>query len=172
VNKETTQSETLQTKTISSTAQNLTSIQSKWPTLQSTMLLILLLLQAIMPPPPPLGAMGGNNAAAAAQLAQQILKNTNITLKQEVIKLPDIFGQTGKDTISALDFISRIDKCQVLNNWTDVTTCANFTSVFKGRLKNGSLPNRNTLKSHQHRKPGPGSDPFLKMNLLRSQMTS
>jgi hypothetical protein len=136
------------------------------------MLMILLLLQAIMPPPPPLGAMGGNNAAAAAQLAQQILKNTNITLKQEVIKLPDIFGQTGKDTISALDFISRIDKCQVLNNWTDVTTCANFTSVFKGRLKNGPLPNPNTLKSHEHRKPGPGSDPFLKMNLLRSQMTS
>ncbi len=63
---------------------------------------------------------------AAAQLTQQILANTNVTLKQEVIKLPECFGQTGKDTISAMEFISRIDECQVSNNRNDVMTFANF----------------------------------------------
>ena len=48
---------------------------------------------------------------AAAQLAQQILANTNMTFKQEVVKLPKFYGQPEKDRISALDFISRIDEC-------------------------------------------------------------
>jgi flagellar basal body rod protein FlgG len=67
------------------------------------------------------------NAAAAAQLAQQILNNTNITLKQEVIKLPE--------TISAMDFISRIVKCQISNDWSDVTTFANFQHCLRGEAK-------------------------------------
>ena len=29
---------------------------------------------------------------AAAQLAQQILANTNVTLKQEIVKIPEFFG--------------------------------------------------------------------------------
>ncbi len=78
--------------------------------------------QPIIPPALNLG----NKAAATAQLSEQILNNTNVTLKQDVIKLPEFFGQTGKDTISALNFISRIDECQVSNNWTDITTYSNF----------------------------------------------
>jgi len=38
---------------------------------------------------------------AVAQLAQQILANTNITLKQEVVKIPKFFGEKGKDTVNA-----------------------------------------------------------------------
>jgi hypothetical protein len=30
---------------------------------------------------------------AAAQLAQQILANTNVTLKQEIVKIPEFFGE-------------------------------------------------------------------------------
>ncbi len=63
---------------------------------------------------------------AAAQLAQQILANTSVTLKQRVIKLPEFYGQPEKDSISALDFISRIDGCQISNDWNDVTTFSNF----------------------------------------------
>ncbi len=38
---------------------------------------------------------------AAAQLAQQILANTNVTLKQEIIKIPEFFGEKAKDTDTA-----------------------------------------------------------------------
>jgi hypothetical protein len=50
---------------------------------------------------------------AAAQLAQQILANTNVTLTQEVVKLPKFHREKAKDTITALEFIPRIDKCLV-----------------------------------------------------------
>jgi hypothetical protein len=72
---------------------------------------------------------------AAAQLAQQILANTNVTLKQEVIKLSEFYGQTGKDTISAMKIISRIDRCHVSNDWNDVTTFASFQLCLRGEAK-------------------------------------
>jgi hypothetical protein len=72
---------------------------------------------------------------AVAQLAQQIMANTNLTLKQDVIKLPEFYGQVGKDTISAMDLISRIDKCQVSNDWNDITTFSNFRLVLWGEAK-------------------------------------
>jgi hypothetical protein len=69
-----------------------------------------------------------NQAAqkAAAQLAQKILANTNVTLKQEIIKIPEFFGEKAKDSITAPEFISRIDESQVSNGWNDTTTFANF----------------------------------------------
>jgi hypothetical protein len=45
----------------------------------------------------------GNNDAA--QLARQIISNSNVTMKTEVVKLPDFYGQPEKDTITALEFI-------------------------------------------------------------------
>jgi hypothetical protein len=63
----------------------------------------------------------------AAQLAQQILAKTNVTLKQEIVKIPDFWGEKGKDTVTAAQFINRIDKCQVSNDWNDTTTFANFS---------------------------------------------
>ncbi len=55
---------------------------------------------------------------AVAQLTQQIHANTNVTLKQ-------FHSEKGKDTASALEFNSRIDQCQVSNDWNDITF-ANF----------------------------------------------
>jgi hypothetical protein len=88
---------------------------------------------------PVAGGSGANNVAqnqnvmvnpaaqnAAAQLAQQILANTNVTLMQEIIKIPEYFGEKAKDTVTAQEFISRIDECQVSNDWNDTTTFANF----------------------------------------------
>jgi hypothetical protein len=63
---------------------------------------------------------------AAAQLAQQILANTNITLKQEVVKIPKFFSEKGKDTVTAQELISQINECQISNDWNDTTTFANF----------------------------------------------
>jgi hypothetical protein len=64
---------------------------------------------------------------ASAQFAQQILANMNVSLKQEVVKIPDFWGEKGKDTVTAQQIISRIDECQVSNNWNDTTVFANFS---------------------------------------------
>jgi hypothetical protein len=69
---------------------------------------------------------------AAAQLAQQILADTNVTLKQEIVKIPDFWGEKGKDTVTVTQFISSIDKCQVSNKWNDATTFANFSLSLRG----------------------------------------
>jgi hypothetical protein len=73
-----------------------------------------------------------NAQAAAAQMAQQILANTNVMLKQELVKIPDFWGEKGKDTIMATQFMARIDECQVVNDWNDTTTYANFSLCLRG----------------------------------------
>jgi len=100
------------------------------------------------PPNPVAGASGTGRVAqnqnviinlavqnAAAQMAQQILANTNVMLKQEVVKIPEFFGEKSKDTVTAQEFISRIDKCQVSNNWNDTTTFANFCLCLRGEAE-------------------------------------
>ena len=98
------------------------------------------------PPPPPIPggsglnrqnprqnqpAVQGNNDAA--QLARQIQANTNVTMKTEVVKLPDFYGEPGKDTITALEFMARIDECQVTNEWNDITTFSYFRLALRGQ---------------------------------------
>jgi hypothetical protein len=72
---------------------------------------------------------------AAAQMAQQILANTNVTLKQELVKIQDFWGEKSKDTVTATQFMARIDECQVANDWYNTTTYANFS--LRGRLMAG-----------------------------------
>jgi len=67
-----------------------------------------------------------NQNMDAACLAQQILANTNVTLKTEMVTLPEFCGQPVKDTISAMEFMARINECQVTNEWNDTTTISNF----------------------------------------------
>jgi hypothetical protein len=93
---------------------------------------------------------------AAAQLAQQILANTNVTLKQEIVKIPEYFCEKAKDTVTAQEFISRIDECQVSNDWNDTKTFANFQLCLQGKLKNGFHQWSGTSNSLWLRKPGPG----------------
>ncbi len=71
-------------------------------------------IQNVQPP------IQGNNDAA--NLARQIQANTNVAMKMAVVKLPDFYGDPSKDTIMALEFMARIDKCQVTNEWNDITT--------------------------------------------------
>ena len=70
-----------------------------------------------------------NAQAAAAQMAQQILANTNVTLKQELVKIPDFWGEKGKDTVTATQFMARIDECSVANDWNDTTTSVSYTHL-------------------------------------------
>jgi len=50
---------------------------------------------------------------------------TTLTFKVEQSKVPEFFGQRGKDTISAIVFIRRIDDLVRTNNWNDTTTYTN-----------------------------------------------
>jgi hypothetical protein len=68
-----------------------------------------------------------------ANLARQIQANTNVTMKTEVVKLPDFYGDPSKDTIMALEFMARIDECQITNNWNDVTTFSYFRLALCGQ---------------------------------------
>jgi hypothetical protein len=43
-------------------------------------------------------------------------------LKHELVKIPNFWGEEGKDTVTGTQFISRIDECQVSNEWNDTTT--------------------------------------------------
>jgi len=72
------------------------------------------------------------NAQAAAQMVQQILANTNVTLKQELVKILDFWGEKSKDTVTATQFMARIDECQVANDWNDTMTYANFSLCLRG----------------------------------------
>jgi hypothetical protein len=71
----------------------------------------------------------------AARLTQQILANMNVTLKQEIVKIPEFFGEKAKDTVTVQEFISRIDECQVSNDWNDTTTFANFWLCLRGEAE-------------------------------------
>jgi hypothetical protein len=59
-------------------------------------------VQNVQPP------VQGNNDTT--NLAREIQANTNITMKTEVVKLPDFYGEPVKDTITALQFMARIDE--------------------------------------------------------------
>ncbi len=82
-------------------------------------------VQNVQPP------VQGNNDAA--NLARQIQANTNVMMKTEVVKLPDFYGEPSKDTITALKFMACIDKCQVTNEWNDITTFSYFRLALLGQ---------------------------------------
>jgi hypothetical protein len=54
-------------------------------------------------------------------------------MKTEVVKLPDFYGEHGKDTITALKFMARIDECQVTNKWNDIMTFSYFRLALHGQ---------------------------------------
>jgi hypothetical protein len=82
-------------------------------------------VQNVQPP------IQGNNEAA--NLARQIQANTNVTMKMEVVKLPEFYGDPSKDTFTALVFMAHIDKCQVTNEWNDITTFSYFRLALHGQ---------------------------------------
>ena len=70
----------------------------------------------VIPPPPAAGAAG----------------QTTLAFKVEQSKIPEYFGQKGKDNITAIVFIRKIEDLARTNRWTDVTTYANVANNLKG----------------------------------------
>jgi hypothetical protein len=79
-----------------------------------------------------------NAQAAASQMAQQILANTNVTLKQELIKIPEFWGEKGKDTVTATQFMARIDECQAPMIGTTLQPMPTSAFVSEEKQTNGS----------------------------------
>ncbi len=77
------------------------------------------------PPNPPQNAQNVVVPPAAPGAAQ-----TTLAFKVEQSKIPEFFGQKGKDT--AIVFIRKIDDLARTNRWNDMTTYANVANNLKG----------------------------------------
>jgi hypothetical protein len=53
---------------------------------------------------------------------------TNFNLRDEQNKIPEFFGTKSKDTISAADFIRRLEDLAKTNRWTDAQTYHHFAN--------------------------------------------
>jgi hypothetical protein len=58
--------------------------------------------------------------------------NGNMDLKIQQTKLPEFWGQKDKDSISANEFVKRVDKMKSANNWTEKVAFDNFSLALKG----------------------------------------
>jgi len=76
------------------------------------------------PPNPPQNVVVPPAAPGAAQ--------TTLAFKVEQSKIPEYFGQKGKDNITAIMFIRKIDDLARTNRWNDTTTYANVANSLKG----------------------------------------
>jgi hypothetical protein len=71
--------------------------------------------------------------------------NGNIDLKLQQTKLPEFWGQKEKDSISAHEFVKRVDKMASANNWSDKVAFDNVGLALKGEA-NIWLDSQVTLK--------------------------
>jgi len=76
------------------------------------------------PPNPPQNVVVPPAAPGAAQ--------TTPAFKVEQSKIPEYFGQKGKDNITAIVLIRKIDDLARTNRWNDTTTYANVANNLKG----------------------------------------
>jgi hypothetical protein len=63
--------------------------------------------------------------------AQATAPATNFNLRVEQNKIPEFFGAKSKDTISAADFIRRLEDLAKTNRWTDAQTYNHFADSLK-----------------------------------------
>jgi hypothetical protein len=56
---------------------------------------------------------------------------TNFNLRVEQNKIPEFFGAKSKDTISAADFIRRLEDLAKTNRWTDAQTYHHFANSLR-----------------------------------------
>ena len=113
-----------------------------------------------------------NAQAAAAQMAQQILANTNVTLKQELVKIPDFWGEKGKDTVTPTQFMARIDECQIANDWTTQPPTPISAFASEEKLTNGWLQKLDSWNLLRLKKRGRGYALCSRRNSLRAPTTS
>jgi len=84
--------------------------------------------QDVQDPPPQDDHDGVVPVPPAAPGAAQ----TVLAFKVEQSKIPEYFGQNGKDNITAIVFIRKIEDLAHTNRWNDTTTYANVANNLKG----------------------------------------
>ncbi len=55
-----------------------------------------------------------------------------LAFKVEQSKIPEFYGQKGKDNITAIVFIGKINDFAQTNRWNDTTTYVNVANTLKG----------------------------------------
>jgi hypothetical protein len=73
---------------------------------------------------------------------------TNFNLRVEQNKIPEFFGAKSKDTISAADFIRRLEDLAKTNRWTDAQTYHHFANSLRNPAREllSSIVDWNTYK--------------------------
>ncbi len=97
-------------------------------------------VQQVPPPPPPPVQNAPQVLPVVPRVAQvpivqaQVVPNPNgnMDLKIQQTKLPEFWGQKDKDSISANEFVKRVDKMMSANNWSDKVAFDNFGLALKG----------------------------------------
>ena len=121
--------------------------------------------QQQMPPPPPQNDQQQQQQQQQKQQQQQMVNpvnqpagqvpiiqaqvvpaaNGNMDLKIQQTKLPEFWGQKDKDSISANEFVKRVDKLKSANNWSEKVAFDNVGLALKGEA-NVWLDSQVTLK--------------------------
>jgi hypothetical protein len=81
------------------------------------------------PPPPP---QNDHDGVVPVPPAAPGAAQTTLAFKVEQSKIPEYFGQKGKDNITAIVFIRKIEDLARTNRWNDTTTYANVANNLKG----------------------------------------
>ena len=74
---------------------------------------------------------GQGNIPAAPAAAAGANGPTSFNLRVEQNKIPEFFGAKSKDTISAADFIRRLEDLAKTNRWTDAQTYHHFANSLR-----------------------------------------
>jgi len=66
-----------------------------------------------------------------ARSAKNAAGTTRFSFKVEQNKIPEFFGEKGKDTISAMDYITRVDDLTANNGWSNTAAYNNFANSLR-----------------------------------------
>ncbi len=81
--------------------------------------------QGVPPVINPLNQQANNVPIVQAQVVQGA--DGGMALKVQQTKLPEFWGQKDKDSISANEFVKRVDKMMSTNNWSNKVAFDNFS---------------------------------------------
>jgi hypothetical protein len=117
-------------------------------------------VQNVQPPPPPqapaqnilqqqqpLGNPVNQPANNVPIVQAQVVQGADggMAVKVQQTKLPEFWGQKDKDSITANEFVKRVDKMMSANNWSDKIAFDNFGLALRGSA-NTWLDSQVTLK--------------------------
>jgi hypothetical protein len=81
---------------------------------------------------PPILPQGNQDVVVLVPPAEPRATQMTLAFKVEQSKIPEYFGQKGKDNITAIVFIRKIEDLARTNRWNDTTTYTNVANNLKG----------------------------------------